>query len=81
LHDEPHSPLQSLVPSQSSAQLVPQFDVVMSHVCSDEHEHAEPEQAVDVLLPPHAITIVMQLARTKRIYGTTEAAANSTAES
>jgi hypothetical protein len=81
LHDEPHSPLQSLVFSQSSAQLVPQSDVVMSHTCSDEHEHAEPEQTADVVLPPHAIPIVMQMARTKRIYGTTDDAANNSAES
>jgi hypothetical protein len=33
------------------------------------------------VLPPHAIPIVMQMARTKRIYGTTDDAANNSAES
>jgi len=67
LHDEPHSPLQSLVFSQSSVQFAPQSAVETSHVSPEEHEQVEPEHCGDVLLPPHAIPIAMLLARMKRI--------------
>jgi hypothetical protein len=42
LHDDPHSPVQTVVFSQSSVQLAPQLPVVMSHVVFDGHVHVEP---------------------------------------
>ncbi len=54
LHDEPHAPMQSVLFSQSSVQLVgPQLLLETSQVFPEGHVHVEPVQlGGDPLLPP-----------------------------